>query len=436
MSAVAPGDSTVAFMRRKVRRLTASSSTSSLSDASLDEYLNNALLNDFPYAIKLDQMRSVYTFYTEPYIDRYPLDVNFNQGIRAPLYVDGIQGSFFKDRQQFYNLWPRWPTKFQQGATSISGVITNVDLTGLTTPLGTVRVVSTAHGLTSGDVVTINNVVGTTELNGNSYQITLTPNQVNSYNLVGTNVVDFSSYVSGGTWATSNRTFIFTLPGPFLSKEVTIGGVDTFGNPISIRDDGIGNLQYITTNPVISIPAQALNPAVAGMYNVNTGNPGLINPTNIGVVDYVSGQFNFTLPAGISLAAGSLFTVRIAQYQTGKPYCMMFWNNELTIRPVPKLIHKIEIETYLTPVQFYDSTNVPILSQWAQYLAYIAAMEILRDRNDFEGVEGLREGFMRQEALVLERQGVEEIFVPNYQLFNSTQGYTIFGGYPGGGGSF
>ncbi len=47
-------------------------------------------------------------------------------------------------------------------------------------------------------------------------------------------------------------------------------------------------------------------------------------------------------------------------------------------------------------------------------------MEILRDRQDMEGVQNLSEGFMRQESMVLERQSIEEIFTPNYQLFNST----------------
>jgi hypothetical protein len=111
---------------------------------------------------------------------------------------------------------------------------------------------------------------------------------------------------------------------------------------------------------------------------------------------------------------------------------MLFWNNEFTIRPVPKLIHKIEIETFLTPVQFMQANDVPILNQWAQYLAYGAAMEILRDRQDMEGGENLREGFMRQESLVLERHSVEEIFVPNYQLFNSTVQYNIYGGWGSG----
>ena len=164
-------DTTYSKIERMVRRLTASSSQASLSSADIQEGVNTFYSQDFPYAIKLDQMRSVYTFYTEPYRDRYPLDVNYNQGVRAPLYVEGIQGYFYKDRDQFYNLWPRWPTKFN--------------------PI-------------SGDGVT--------------------------------------------------KAFSFTIPAPFLSKEVVLGGVDTNGNPISVADDGNGFLLLQIPNPVVTIP--------------------------------------------------------------------------------------------------------------------------------------------------------------------------------------
>jgi hypothetical protein len=362
MTAVASGDSTVVFIRKKVRRLTASASENSLSTADIDQYINNFYNNDFPYGIKIDQMRSVYTFFTEPYRDRYPLDVNFNQGVRAPLHVEGILGTFFKDRTQFFNLWPKWPTLFQ--------------------PI-------------SGDGVT--------------------------------------------------TSFTFTIAAPFLSKEVVLGGVDVNGNPISVNDDGNGNLLLQIPNPVVTIPPYNTNaiPPIPGMHNQNTGNPGLnyqgSQPltapffTNaIGNVNYQTGLFNINFP--VAPAAGMNMTLWVAQYQTGRPYCLLFWNNEFTIRPVPKLIHKIEIETFLTPVQFIESTDSPILNQWAQYIAYGAAREILRDRQDLEGVANLEEGFMRQEGLVLERQGIEEIGQPNYQLFNSTQGYSVYGGSGGWGG--
>lgn len=366
MSTVSPSDSTMVFIRKKIRRLTASSGEQSLSTSDIDQYVNNFYSQDFPYGIKMDQMRSVYTFYTEPYRDRYPLDVNYNQGVRAPVYVEGIMGTLFKDRQQFFNVWPRWPTQFR--------------------PI-------------SGD---------------------------------------------GSTTA-----FSFTIPAPFLSKEVVIGGVDTNGNPISVSDDGMGNLLLNIPNPQISVPSVynpptiPPTPPIPGMYNQNTANPGLnyvdtttknpssINYQGVGTVDYISGVFNINFP--VAPAAGTQITLWVSQYQPGRPYSLLFWNNEFTIRPIPKIIHKVEVEVYLTPVQFMNSTDVPILNQWAQYIAYGAAMEILRDRQDGDGVENLREGFMRQEGLVLERQGVEEIGQPNFQLFNSTQGYSVYGGYGGAG---
>lgn len=353
MSAVSPADSTVSAMRLKVRRLTASPSESALPTSIIDQALNTFINQDFPYAIKLDQMRSVYTFFTEPNIDRYPLDVNYNQGIRAPVYVEGIQGFFFKDRDEFYRMWPRWPTKFN--------------------PI-------------SGDGVT--------------------------------------------------TAFSFTIPGPFLSKEVVLGGVDANGNAISVCDDGDGNLQLQIPNPQVSVPAQfnppVTNAAIPGMKNLNTANPGLINvntqtldpslvpyPGGIGTVDYVTGAFEINFP--VAPASGTQMTLWVSQYQTGRPYSLLFWNNEFTIRPIPSEIHKVEVETYLTPVQFMLTTDVPILTQWWQYISYGAACEILRERQDFDGLANLMEGFKRQEALVLERQGVEEIGQRNSTIYSGTQ---------------
>lgn len=341
---VSPADSTLAYIRKKVRRLTASASESALSTADLDQYINNFYSQDFPYGIKLDQLRSVYTFYTAPNIDRYPLDVNYNQGVRSPVYVDGIAGSFFKDRQQFFNMWPRWPTLFQP---------------------------------VSGDGVT--------------------------------------------------TVFNFTLPGPFLSEMVTVGGVDTAGNAIQISDDGNGNLQLNYPNPVVTVPTPITTlpgaiPPVPGMLNQNTLNPGLNAKVNIGTVNYVTGVFSidFTLNGvtGVVPVAGQTLKVYVSQYSTGRPYSLLFWNNEFTVRPIPKFVHKIEVETYLTPVQFMETTDHPILNQWAKYIALGAARDILNDRQDMDGVANLTIMFKEQEALVLERQGVEEIGQRNSTIYN------------------
>jgi hypothetical protein len=425
MSILVQANSTYAQIEQNIRELTASASEASLSTAYIQQRVNTFYNSDFPYAIKVDQMRSVYTFYTQPYIDRYPIDVNNIQGVRSPLYVDGIGGFFYKDRDEFYRMFPRWPTLFNQfGATSATGGIfgiTNANPGSVTTTL--------PHGLTTGNTIYITNVVGMTQVNNNSFLITVTG--VNTFT-IGVDTTAYSAYVSGGTYYLTPVVFNITLPGPFLSKEVVIGGTDINGNPISIADDGNGNLQILEANPVDSVPVEgSLYPIgtfigginvggypIPGMYNKNTLNPGLNIVTNVGTVNYVSGAVLFTNP--LPLQAGTTLTIRVAQYQTGRPYSMLFWNNELTIRPIPKYIHKVEIETYLTPVQFLKTTDSPILNQWVQYLSYGTSIEILRLRQDMEGVNNLMEGFKRQEALALERQGVEEINQRNRTIFSGS----------------
>lgn len=332
MSAVAPANQTVQFIRNKVRLLTGSPSEQQLSTALIDQYINNFYTSDFPNAIKTDQLKTVYSFYTAPYIDRYYVDVNYMQGFRGPVYIDGFQGQIYKDRQQFYNIWPRYPSLFR--------------------PI-------TGDGITT------------------------------SYN--------------------------FNIPGPFLRNNVTLGGVDNTGAPIYIQDNGEGVLNYLVPNSATVVPAQtAFNP-FPGQLNRNTGNPNVYAEQPIGTVDYVSGNIAINLP--LPLGAGEQMTAFVSQYQPGRPYSMLFYNDYIEIRPIPRLIHKCEIEVFMTPVQFMLSSDEPILDQYAQYLAYGSACEILRDRQDTDGLGNIMEGFKRQEALVLERQSTEEVNSRNTTIF-------------------
>lgn len=440
-------DSTYTFIEKKVRRLTASASQAALTSSDIQEGVNTFYNNDFPYAIKIDQQRSVYKFLTIPNVDRYPVDVNNLQGFRAPVYFEGIQGNFFKNRDQLYNLYPRYPTQFQQGA-GLSGSITNAQQTN------PCIVTSPNHNLQNGSIITIEGVVGMVELNDTSYTVTVI--DVDNFSLNGTDATGFTAYISGGTWQSFN-TFSFTLFGnnvnPFpqpnfgiLSTQVVIGGIDVNGNPIRVIDDGgavvnsfgigsnttqgqlifvnqnaVGNNVYLNSSNVQQQAIPNLSP-LGGPQNANLPNqpypPNPLTPQYCGTVNYVTTQINLLLP--VPLQAGSQLNIWAATYQVGRPYNALFWNNEITIRPVPDNVYLVEIETYQTPSQFLNTTDHPILNQWAQYIAYGAAREILRDRQDMEGVANLEEGFKRQEALVLERQAVEEIQQPNITLFNTT----------------
>ena len=387
--AVAQAPTTYSYIEQKVRRLTASASQAALSSADIQSYVNLFYSNDFPSAIKTDQMRQVYKFLTIPNVDRYPVDVNNYVGFRAPVYFEGIQGNLFKNRDQLYNLYPRYPTQFQ--------------------PAG-------------GDGVTT------------SFTFTLFGNNQNPF------------------------------PQPnfgILSTQLVIGGIDVNGNPIRIIDDGgavvnafgvgsnttHGQLIFVQQNTVgdnvyldatnTQQPAIPNTSPLGGQSNANSNPlpppssyqlypPSPLTPQYCGTVNYVTTSITVNFP--VAPAAGTMINVWAATYQVGRPYNILFWNNELTIRPVPDNVYLCEIEAYQTPSQFMNTTDSPILNQWVQYIAFGVAMEILRDRQDMEGVQNLMEGFKRQEALVLERQAVEELTIPNITLFNSTaQGYGVGG---------
>lgn len=371
MTSVLPADTTYTSIEKKVRRLTASASEASLSSADIQRAVNLFYNNDFPYAIKIDQQRSVYKFLTIPNVDRYPVDVNNLQGFRAPVYFEGIQGNFFKNRDQLFNLYPRYPTQFQ--------------------PVG-------------GDGVTT----------------TFT------FNLFGNNQNPFPQPNFG-----------------ILSTQVVIGGIDVNGNPIRVIDDGgavvnafgigsnttTGKLLFIQQNNVgnnVYLDASnAQQPAIPPLSPLPVPSPPLLlTPQYCGTVNYVTTDITVTFP--VAPAAGTMINVWASQYQVGRPYNILFWNNELTIRPVPDNVYLVEVETFQTPAQFMMTTDNPVLNQWSQYIAFGAACEILRDRQDVEGVQNLMEGFKRQEALVLERQSIEEIQQPNITLFNTTlSGYGV-----------
>ena len=53
----------LADIQKKVRRITRSPSTSQLSDADLNEYINNFLMYDFPEHLRLFTFRKVLSFY-------------------------------------------------------------------------------------------------------------------------------------------------------------------------------------------------------------------------------------------------------------------------------------------------------------------------------------------------------------------------------------
>lgn len=107
-------DSTLAFIQKKVRRLTRSPSTALLSDADLNEYINTFVLYDFPEHLRLFALRTTLTWFCEPNIDTYEqgdgfLPADFKDKyitVHPPIYIAGYEVLYTQSREQFFGIYP------------------------------------------------------------------------------------------------------------------------------------------------------------------------------------------------------------------------------------------------------------------------------------------------------------------------------------------
>lgn len=110
--------STLAEIQRKVRRLTRSPSENNLSTDQLNQYINTFILYDFPQNIRLYNLRSTFTFYTQPNIDTYessddPNNALFNfknkiVAVHPAIYVAGVPVVYTQNKDSFYGNWPKY----------------------------------------------------------------------------------------------------------------------------------------------------------------------------------------------------------------------------------------------------------------------------------------------------------------------------------------
>ncbi len=127
----------------KIRRLTRSMSEDQLSNDEIINYVNTFILYDFPEHLRLQTLRSTFTFYASPNIDVYdtnttdPLNPLFNFknkyiSVHTPIYIAGYQSMFSQSREQFFAIYPMVNSILSIGTagdgvtTAFSGTIANI----------------------------------------------------------------------------------------------------------------------------------------------------------------------------------------------------------------------------------------------------------------------------------------------------------------------
>ncbi len=343
-------------LRYTVRKLTGKFDVNQLPDSSplpgqvsvqnppgVDDYINDFYLYDLPEDLRTLKLRDFYLFNTIPNCGTYSLPENVYE-VYDPIYIDNYQFRWYQYPQEFYQVWPE---------------LNFID-----------------QNLFQGDGTTLN------------FPFTLTQSPVQQ----GTVVIGLQPNIDG-------------TPSPPL---------ETF------RD---------TDQPIpldIPIKQYFVNPGTL------TGNMG-----GTGTIDYLTGAVNITYATAPQSGANG--SVHYHPYVASRPRDVLYWQDQLFIRPIPNDTYLVKVMAYMMPTvvlsaatnapvypsltvapgttQFsspnFDTvsvtgfsgtpparlTDLPVLNELWEVIAYGAAIKILIEEGDWQEVQPLQAIYERQKML-------------------------------------
>lgn len=98
---------TLSTIRNKVRRVTARTSPTQLSDSDINGYINTYYLYDFPEELRVLKLKDTYRLQTQPNIDTYALPLDTYMSFENPAYVAGQPVAWYQEPEVFWRTWPK-----------------------------------------------------------------------------------------------------------------------------------------------------------------------------------------------------------------------------------------------------------------------------------------------------------------------------------------
>lgn len=431
---------------QKARKLTGSTNSFQITDSQIITYMNSFYLYDLPAKFRSLKLKDFYTFTTNVGQATYPFNSELYTTVDQPCYVDKRETKFYTDPWQFYGVNFNWQQidTFATGNGTVgatSGVIT-----GITNATSAV-VTSANHGLVSGISILINNVVGMTQVNGNTYTITVLT--VNTFSL-NVNSTAFGIYSSGGNWFTSAYNG-FTIAKPLIPSVnndpgdlvtnpannlktgsnlnfpmgriqnllISANTFDTstgIGNTQNVTDDGQGNLIQIFQTNTLTGQQQTQEYGWTYYRQYASATP---NSAGGAIINYQTGQIS-----GLSFAqpipAGTPIKIAYNPKVFSIPLSILFYQNSFTLAPVPDAGYTVELTCYRQPIKALlaaSQNGNPELSEWWEIVAVGAAKKIFEDRLDSDGV-------MYIDKMLKERYDIIE--TRTYAQLGQKRIYTIY----------
>lgn len=384
----------LAAIMLKFRKLTGTSNSLQITDADIKDYINSFYSYDFPAQFRSLKLKDKYTFNTIQGIDTYPFNSEQYTTVEMPCYCMKREIKLFQDPWNFYGVNFNWQQQqnfaFANTATGSGpytgqlsaiplirsvnndpaasptsnavpgsgGNVTSGVITGATQANPCV-ITSVAHGLFSGAIIKISAVVGMTQLNGNTFIVSVINANSFSINIDSTG---YTAYVSGGSWTTQaaypSQGYSGYQTGRVQNILIT---ANTATGTLNVTDDGNGNL--------------------IGDISVAAG-------TN--TINYFTGAVSVKFSS--APLAGNAIQIQYNPVQPNIPLSILFFQNQFTLRPVPDRGYTVELIAYRQPSQALltnqntPNAGTPELSEWWECIAFGAAKKFYEDRLDPDGI--------------------------------------------------
>lgn len=277
------------------------------------------------------------------------------QGFLSPAYVNGVQVPLETQKNSFFNIW------------------INVVQNGQATVVG-------------------NGTAG-------PYTVTM-PLQPNSaapqnppFNAIMRGHVDMAGIMATGSNVDppTGTTLNTNIPVTSVASSVYITSIDAAGNNVIVADSG----QFLSSNVNYGL---LMTPGTAPFGN--SALPGGYSTTS-NTVNYLTGTATVTFP--VAIPSGNAINASCFYFNTGLPRAILYYNNTFTFRSPPSSQWLVEVDAYLSPAAFLNTSGAIPYGYMAEYIARGAARKILADTGDVEQFMFYEPLFKEQELLVWKR---------------------------------
>lgn len=365
-----------------IRRIIKSPSNADISDNLLIDYVNRFWLMDVDARIQVFDLKTKYQFQTSPGVDQYNMPLYsvqvepgnqvigmfpVYQGFLSPAYINGVQVPLHTQKNLFFNGYPNVVQNLQNVETGNGGSTYNFTiplLNNVTTPVNPpVTALLRGHVDLTGIISTGNNV---------------DPPLISAARILNI----------------ANDPFIQDIPVTSVFPAIYITSIAADGTNVIVSDSG----QFLETNVNYGL---LMEPGPAPNGNSPLGGAAPVYSITSNTVNYLTGEINVTFP--VAIPSGANISVQCYYFQSGLPRSILFYNNTLTLRSPPDKQYLVELDAYLTPAAFLQTSATIPFGYMAEYIARGAARKILSDTGDIEQFQFYEPLFREQEMLVWKR---------------------------------